>query len=133
MATYDACSFFLPYVTDVLFLQFQLVCSGCPSSPSRPGDAPWICDHCYYKHPDPVDDPFYQSTVKSLMYFCAAILLLVYFFFSCLETLKHSYYCSVIPHWTLVLITYPCISDMAESSTAPSSDGTANSSSFSVQ
>ncbi|KAF8798839.1 hypothetical protein BYT27DRAFT_7176964 [Phlegmacium glaucopus] len=57
---------------------FQLVCSGCPSSPGRPGDAPWICDHCYYKHPDPVDDPFYQSTVKSLMYFCAAILLLSY-------------------------------------------------------
>ncbi|KAF9485870.1 hypothetical protein BDN70DRAFT_909968 [Pholiota conissans] len=57
---------------------FQLVCSGCPSSPKTPGDAPWICDHCYYKHPDPVDDPFYQSTVKSLMYFCAAILLFSY-------------------------------------------------------
>lgn len=41
---------------------------------------PWICDHCYYKHPNPVDDPFYQSTVKSLMYYCAAILLLVKFF-----------------------------------------------------
>ncbi|KAH9480542.1 Putative cation exchanger [Psilocybe cubensis] len=57
---------------------FQLVCSGCPSSPGNPGDAPWICDHCYYKHPDPVDDPFYQSTVKSLMYFCAAVLLFSY-------------------------------------------------------
>ncbi|KAF8908997.1 hypothetical protein CPB84DRAFT_117339 [Gymnopilus junonius] len=57
---------------------FQLVCSGCPSSPGHPQDAPWICDHCYYKHPDPVDDPFYQSTVKSLMYFCAAILLFSY-------------------------------------------------------
>lgn len=44
-----------------------------------PGNLPWICDHCYYKHPDPVDDPFYQSTVKSLMYFCAVILLLVNF------------------------------------------------------
>ncbi|EDR13307.1 uncharacterized protein LACBIDRAFT_309026 [Laccaria bicolor S238N-H82] len=57
---------------------FQLICSGCPSLPGGPGDAPWICDHCYYKHPDPVDDPFYQSTVKSLMYFCAAILLFSY-------------------------------------------------------
>lgn len=60
-----------------LFLQFQLVCSGCPSSPNTPGDAPWICDHCYYKHPDPVDDPFYQSTVKNLMYFCATVLIFV--------------------------------------------------------
>ncbi|KAF4617939.1 hypothetical protein D9613_006024 [Agrocybe pediades] len=57
---------------------FQLICRGCPQSPNRPEDAPWICDHCYYKHPDPVDDPFYQSTVKSLMYFCAAVLLLSY-------------------------------------------------------
>src|SRR5271155_3870254 len=32
------------------------------------------------KHPDPVDDPFYQSTVKSMIYFCAAILLLVKLF-----------------------------------------------------
>ena len=54
-----------------------MICSGCPSLPGGPGDAPWICDHCYYKHPDPVDDPFYQSTVKTLMYFCAAILLFV--------------------------------------------------------
>ncbi|KDR82647.1 hypothetical protein GALMADRAFT_57297 [Galerina marginata CBS 339.88] len=69
-------------LTPTLFYQtygnFQLVCSGCPSSPGHPGDVPWICDHCYYKHPDPVDDPFYQSTVKSLMYFCAAVLLFSY-------------------------------------------------------
>ncbi|KAJ7505531.1 hypothetical protein B0H11DRAFT_1796360 [Mycena galericulata] len=56
---------------------FQLICTGCPSTP-RTGDQPWICDSCYYKHPDPVDDPFYQSTVKSLMYFCAAILVFSY-------------------------------------------------------
>ncbi|KAF5338954.1 hypothetical protein D9611_008688 [Ephemerocybe angulata] len=56
---------------------FQLVCSGCPSTPSQ-GGTPWICDHCYYKHPDPVDDPFYQSSVKNLMYFCAGILLFSY-------------------------------------------------------
>lgn len=62
--------------------QFQLVCTGCPSTPKTPKNAPWICDHCYYKHPDPVDDPFYQSTVKSLMYFCAAILLFVRILFS---------------------------------------------------
>ncbi|KAF9267571.1 hypothetical protein L218DRAFT_855427 [Marasmius fiardii PR-910] len=58
---------------------FQLVCQGCPSSPSL-GQAkkPWNCDQCYYKHPDPVDDPFYQSTVKSFMYFCAIVLLFSY-------------------------------------------------------
>ncbi|KAK7464722.1 hypothetical protein VKT23_005928 [Stygiomarasmius scandens] len=56
---------------------FQLVCSGCPSGPGSP-NKPWICDQCYYQHPDPVDDPFYQSTVKSLMYFCAAVLVFSY-------------------------------------------------------
>ncbi|KAF4581505.1 hypothetical protein EYR40_009793 [Pleurotus pulmonarius] len=67
-------------MTPTLFYQtygnFQLVCSGCPEGGSD--GRPWICDHCYYQHPDPVDDPFYQSTVKSLMYFCAAILLFSY-------------------------------------------------------
>lgn len=69
-------------LTPTIFYQtygnFQLVCTGCPSTPHDGRKAPWICDHCYYKHPDPVDDPFYQETVKSLMYFCAAILLFSY-------------------------------------------------------
>ncbi|KAJ7288526.1 hypothetical protein C8J57DRAFT_1430608 [Mycena rebaudengoi] len=56
---------------------FKLICTRCPSGPQAEG-MPWICDSCYYKHPDPVDDPFYQSTVKSLMYFCAAILVFSY-------------------------------------------------------
>ncbi|KAJ7070018.1 hypothetical protein C8F01DRAFT_541150 [Mycena amicta] len=68
-------------IAPTLFYQtygnFQLICTGCPTGPQT-GDMPWICDSCYYKHPDPVDDPFYQSTVKSLMYFCAAILLFSY-------------------------------------------------------
>ncbi|KAF8073669.1 hypothetical protein FPV67DRAFT_1666430 [Lyophyllum atratum] len=57
---------------------FQLVCTGCPTSPKSPGDATWKCDHCYYRHPDPATDPFYQSTVKSLMYFCATVLIFSY-------------------------------------------------------
>lgn len=36
-----------------------------------------MCDHCYYEHPDPERDPFYQENVKTLMYACAAILLFV--------------------------------------------------------
>ncbi|KAG5648441.1 hypothetical protein DXG03_005015 [Asterophora parasitica] len=57
---------------------FQLVCTGCPKSPRGPGDAPWVCDHCTYKHPHPATDPFYQSTVKSFMYFCATVLILIW-------------------------------------------------------
>ncbi|KAF8558364.1 hypothetical protein OG21DRAFT_1238307 [Imleria badia] len=72
---------FIGTLTPTLFYQiygnFQLVCSGCPRGPGR-SVPEWKCDHCYYQHPDPVKDPFYQSTVKSLMYFCAAILLFSY-------------------------------------------------------
>ncbi|KAH8114588.1 hypothetical protein DFH11DRAFT_1591982 [Phellopilus nigrolimitatus] len=70
-------------LTPTLFYQtygnFELICDGCPAvnSPS-PGKVPWSCSHCYYEHPDPIHDDFYQSTVKSLMYFCAAILLFSY-------------------------------------------------------
>jgi Ca2+:H+ antiporter len=71
---------FIGTLTPTLFYQtygnFQLICSGCPDG-SR-GSSEWKCDQCYYQHPDPVEDPFYQSTVKSLMYFCAVILLFSY-------------------------------------------------------
>ncbi|KAJ7600436.1 hypothetical protein C8J56DRAFT_8920 [Mycena floridula] len=71
-------------LTPTLFYQtygnFQLICSGCPlpSAPMTPSDKPWMCNHCYYEHPDPVSDPFYQSTVKTLMYLCAIILVFSY-------------------------------------------------------
>ncbi|KAJ1303135.1 hypothetical protein OPQ81_011335 [Rhizoctonia solani] len=72
-------------VCPTLFYQtygnFQLVCDGCPTplpGEALPADAPWTCNHCRYEHPDPTSDPFYQTTVKHLMYFCAAILLLSY-------------------------------------------------------
>ncbi|CAL1713386.1 unnamed protein product [Somion occarium] len=72
---------FIGTLAPTLFYQtygsFQLVCDGCPDDVALK-DRPWVCQHCYYEHPDPVDDPFYQSTVKSLMYFCAIILLLSY-------------------------------------------------------
>ncbi|KAI0311509.1 hypothetical protein OF83DRAFT_1150588 [Amylostereum chailletii] len=68
-------------LTPTLFYQtygnFQLVCEGCPEHAS-PSSAQWTCQHCSYQHPDPIEDPFYQSTVKTLMYFCAAILLFSY-------------------------------------------------------
>ncbi|KAH7926444.1 hypothetical protein BV22DRAFT_1032822 [Leucogyrophana mollusca] len=71
---------FIGTLTPTLFYQtygnFQLICGGCPDNTD--GAPEWKCDHCYYEHPDPVDDPFYQSTVKTLMYLCAAILLFSY-------------------------------------------------------
>lgn len=73
---------FIGTLTPTLFYQtygnFQLVCSGCPDPQYESLRAPWKCDHCYYEHPDPVEDPFYQSTVKDLMFFCTAILLFSY-------------------------------------------------------
>jgi Ca2+:H+ antiporter len=66
------------------------VCEGCPPQGPVNGtiNDSWTCQHCYYRHPDPVDDPFFQGTVKTLMYFCATILLLVcYFFVSYLTTM----------------------------------------------
>ncbi|KAH8104483.1 hypothetical protein BXZ70DRAFT_1005012 [Cristinia sonorae] len=72
---------FIGTLTPTLFYQtygsFQLICDGCPAHADSK-NAPWVCQHCYYEHPDPVDDPFYQSTVKSLMYFCAVILVFSY-------------------------------------------------------
>ncbi|KAN0139888.1 hypothetical protein V8E53_002550 [Lactarius tabidus] len=68
-------------LTPTLFYQtygnFQLVCEGCPKQIPN-GDASWGCKHCSYQHPDPVNDPFYQSTVKTLMYFCAVVLIFSY-------------------------------------------------------
>lgn len=36
-----------------------------------------MCQSCRYSHPDPAKDPFYQASVKHLMYFCAGVLLFV--------------------------------------------------------
>ncbi|KAI0720559.1 hypothetical protein C8T65DRAFT_715946 [Cerioporus squamosus] len=73
---------FIGTIAPTLFYQtygsFELICDGCPSLDESSLTKPWVCQHCYYKHPDPVDDPFYQSTVKSLMYFCAVILVFSY-------------------------------------------------------
>lgn len=58
--------------------KFELHCDGCPDGPGIPGpqDA-WQCTSCYYEHPDPASDSFYQDQVKTLMYACAGILLFV--------------------------------------------------------
>ncbi|KAF8333518.1 uncharacterized protein EI90DRAFT_2916517 [Cantharellus anzutake] len=67
-------------LTPTLFYQtfgeFTLVCDGCP--PLSGDGSPWHCRKCYYEHLDPASDPFYQTTVRSLMYLCASVLLLSY-------------------------------------------------------
>ncbi|KAL7417145.1 hypothetical protein BDY24DRAFT_426472 [Mrakia frigida] len=75
-------------LTPTLFYQaygsFELSCTGCPDAPvgfpSREpvGRQPWMCQSCRYSHPDPAKDPFYQDSVKHLMYFCAGVLLFSY-------------------------------------------------------
>lgn len=75
-------------LTPTMFYQtygsFEIHCSGCP----QPGGGKnhtgvidvkdsWECTQCYYEHPEPTTDPFYQTQVKFLMYACASILLLV--------------------------------------------------------
>ncbi|KAM5534960.1 hypothetical protein V8D89_011333 [Ganoderma adspersum] len=73
---------FIGTIVPTLFYQtygsFELVCDGCPSHDEPSLMKPWICQHCYYTHPDPMFDPFYQSTVKRLMFFCAVVLLFSY-------------------------------------------------------
>ena len=84
--TVSSCMLFTPAFVHILTThvrvtsweshKFQLVCNGCP--PNMPkGRESWKCQQCYYSHPEPVRDPFYQSTVKSLVSFCAVILLFV--------------------------------------------------------
>ncbi|GAA6020553.1 hypothetical protein JCM10207_008666 [Rhodosporidiobolus poonsookiae] len=61
-----------------IYGSFQLTCTGCDISRGGGGDGAEQCRTCYYEHVDPVDDPFYQKTVKLLSYYCAIILVLSY-------------------------------------------------------
>ncbi|KAH9820189.1 Ca2+:H+ antiporter [Melampsora americana] len=74
-------------LTPTLFYEiygtFQLTCSGCPDGVStKPGEinpaALWQCKRCRYEHLSPVNDEFYQTSVKGLSYYCAALLVLSY-------------------------------------------------------
>ncbi|KAG0140102.1 hypothetical protein CROQUDRAFT_53765 [Cronartium quercuum f. sp. fusiforme G11] len=74
-------------LTPTLFYEiygtFQLNCSGCPDGMStKPGEfsqeALWQCKACRYEHISPVDDEFYQTSVKGLSYYCAILLVLSY-------------------------------------------------------
>ncbi|WVN85581.1 calcium/proton exchanger [Cryptococcus depauperatus CBS 7841] len=76
-------------LTPTMFYQtygsFELHCNGCPDNSVSSTDSmmlkpdnTWACKQCYYKHPDPEKDPFYQENVKTLMYGCAAILVFSY-------------------------------------------------------
>lgn len=78
-----------------------------------------MCDHCYYEHPDPERDPFYQENVKTLMYACAAILLFVSQSQSMNRVFKKiDIYGLVISYWSLVFSPHSRCPDMAKSATA---------------
>lgn len=68
-------------LTPTMFYQiygkFELVCTGCPDDASNAEDR-FRCDKCSYEHISPLDDSFFQTNVKGLIYSCAAILLLAY-------------------------------------------------------
>lgn len=68
-------------LTPTLFYEiygtFQLKCVSCPKDSSAPNSDQLTCRRCMYEHVDPMDDEFYQSTVKGLSYYCAVILVLV--------------------------------------------------------
>lgn len=109
-------------LTPTLFYQTygssQLVCKGCPKD--LPLDKPWSCRRCFYQHVDPHTDPFYQENVKHLMYFCAAVLVLV----SCL--LLEDLWLTPLTElfgWTVVLTSHACIADLAESTATDAANG----------
>ncbi|KAL8276252.1 hypothetical protein RQP46_011326 [Phenoliferia psychrophenolica] len=66
-------------LTPTLFYEiygsFQLTCTGCDPDPSGTTTS---CRTCYYEHVDPVDDPFYKTSVRLLSFWCAGILVLSY-------------------------------------------------------
>jgi hypothetical protein len=80
-------------------LQFQLVCEGCRDRTSPGGS--WGCQHCSYEHPDPANDPFYQSTVKTLMYLCAGVLLFVG-----PSIHRDTYQCTIHPLYSLISLVF---------------------------
>lgn len=59
-----------------IYGHFELTCEDCP--PGTEMGESWKCGRCHYEDVDPIDDPFYQSNVKPLMYFCAIVLLTSY-------------------------------------------------------
>jgi len=91
---------------------------------------PWKCKHCYYSLPDPVTDPFYQDTVKPLMYFCASILVFVSVFEKFIWVIDSLGYFknfhiiwrifTVIPDRAMVLSSHARLSNLAKST---STDG----------
>ncbi|CAG8516695.1 5516_t:CDS:2 [Ambispora gerdemannii] len=61
-------------LTPTLFYQiygsFDMICEPCVGKSS--------CQSCHFEQPNPIDDSFYPTRIKPLMYFCAVILFLSY-------------------------------------------------------
>ncbi|KOS15168.1 membrane transporter [Malassezia pachydermatis] len=60
-----------------IYGKFEMACSGCPNDVNSAADS-WKCDQCSFQRMSPLDDPFFQTNVKGLVYACAVVLLLAY-------------------------------------------------------
>jgi len=77
---------FTPTLFQKFYGSYNLVCEECPdnlgsSNNSTLNDATTImthCRNCHLKQPDPLDDPFYHSHTKYLVWICAVALVLTY-------------------------------------------------------
>ncbi|KAG9304178.1 hypothetical protein G9A89_019740 [Geosiphon pyriformis] len=70
-------------LTPTLFYQiygkFDVICDPCPPTTKLNNfNIKSSCNRCRYEQPNPIDDPYYASHVRPLMYFCAGILALSY-------------------------------------------------------
>ncbi|KAF9585502.1 hypothetical protein BGW38_002088 [Lunasporangiospora selenospora] len=55
-----------------IYGRFELHCTPCPENVMRPGET--SCERCYYQQPNPLEDEFFQKSVRPLMYLCCIIL-----------------------------------------------------------
>jgi len=77
---------FTPTLFQKFYGSYNLICEECPdnlgsSNNSTLNDASTImthCRNCHFKQPDPLDDPFFHSHTKYLVWICAVALVLTY-------------------------------------------------------
>jgi len=77
---------FTPTLFQKFYGSYNLECESCPdnlksSIENGMQDVSTLlseCSNCHFKQPDPVEDPFYESHTKKLVWICAVSLLLTY-------------------------------------------------------
>jgi Ca2+:H+ antiporter len=77
---------FTPTLFQKFYGSYNVECESCPDTLKSQIDNGLTdvntllsnCTNCHFKQPDPVEDPFYQSHTKKLVWICAVALLLTY-------------------------------------------------------